>query len=62
MTDVTRLLARQTEWQRTLRHLAWSEKVRMAAKLRPAVIALRRSKRVDPPGAGAGAGDAGAAR
>ena len=58
MNDVTRLLARQAEWQRTLRHLPWSEKVRMAAKLRSAVIALRRSKRVDAPGTGTGDAEA----
>jgi hypothetical protein len=50
MTDVRRILERQVEWQRTLRDLPWPAKVRIAEKLRSAVIALRRSKR----GAGAG--------
>jgi hypothetical protein len=49
MTDVRKMLERRAEWQRTLRDLPWSEKVRMAAKLRSAMIALRRSKRVAPP-------------
>ena len=44
------MLERQAERQRTLRNLPWPEKVRMAAKVRSAVIALRRSKRVTPPG------------
>ena len=44
------MLERQAEWQRTLRNLPWPEKMRMAAKVRSAVIALRRSKRVTPPG------------
>ena len=49
MDDVRRMLERQEEWQKTLRDLPWPEKLRMAAKLRSAVIALRRSKRVAPP-------------
>ena len=46
MTDVRRMLERQAEWQRALRDLSWPEKMRMAAKVRSDVMALRRSKRV----------------
>ncbi len=56
MTDVRRMLERQAERQRTLRNLPWPEKMRMAAKVRSDVIALRRSKRVAP--AGSKEGDA----
>ncbi len=50
MTDVRRMLERQAEWQKTRRDLPWPEKVRIAAKLRSAVLALRRSKRDVPHG------------
>jgi hypothetical protein len=43
MTDVGELLARQAKWQKTLRELPWPEKVRMAARLRDQIAALRRS-------------------
>ena len=33
MSDLSELLQRQAEWQRSLRHLPWPEKLRMAAKL-----------------------------
>jgi len=44
MIDVMALLERQATWQESLRDLSWSEKVRMAEKLRESVVELRRSK------------------
>jgi len=43
MTDVAELLARQAKWQKSLRKLPWPEKVKMAARLRDQVAALRRT-------------------
>ncbi len=43
MTDVAELLARQAKWQKSLRELPWPEKVKMAARLRDQVAALRRT-------------------
>jgi hypothetical protein len=43
MTDVTELLARQAKWQKSLRDLSWPEKVRMVARLRAQIAALRRT-------------------
>ena len=48
MAEIARLLARQTEWQRSLRDLPWPEKVRMAARLRDQILALRRTGPPDP--------------
>ena len=44
MADVASLLARQEQWQESLRHLPWPENVRMAARLRGQIAALRRSR------------------
>jgi hypothetical protein len=43
MSDVATLLARQAKWQKALRDLPWPEKVRMAARLRDQIAALRRT-------------------
>jgi len=51
MYDFLDLLQRQAEWQRSLRHLPWPEKIRMAARLREAVMGLCRLKRTTPDGA-----------
>ncbi len=43
MIELKAILERQGKWQKALRHLPWSEKVRMAATLRDFVVQLRRS-------------------
>jgi hypothetical protein len=60
MTDVRGLLERQADWQRALRRLSWPEMLRMAAKLRCAVLNLHRSKRDAPSGKAEGGGPPGA--
>ncbi len=40
MTDLTDLFRRQAEWQDSLRHLPWPEKLRMAASVRDSVMKL----------------------
>jgi hypothetical protein len=42
MTDRTDIVQRQAAWQRSRRSLSWPEKVRLAAAIRPVVMALRR--------------------
>jgi hypothetical protein len=42
MTNLSVLFRRQEEWQKSLRHLPWAEKLRMAARLRESVAKLRR--------------------
>jgi hypothetical protein len=44
MSEPSDLFRRQAEWQKSLRNLPWPEKIRMAARLRSAVIELRRMK------------------
>lgn len=44
MSDLSTLLKRQAEWQRTLRDISWPEKLRMAARVRDSVIKLRRAE------------------
>ena len=41
MSDISELLRRQTEWQRSLCLLPWPEKIRMAVRLRESVKAMR---------------------
>ena len=41
MSNLSKLFERQARWQESLRHLPWPEKVRMVARLRASVIALR---------------------
>lgn len=48
MIDFSGLFQRQAEWQRSLRHLPWPEKLRMAARLRESVMKLRRLKTSTP--------------
>jgi hypothetical protein len=48
MADPEDLLRRQAEWQKSLARLPWPEKLRMAARLREAVMALRRTKPTRP--------------
>lgn len=48
MIDFSDLFRRQAEWQRSLRHLPWPEKLRMAARLRESVMKLRRLKTSTP--------------
>ena len=43
MNELKTLLDRQAKWQKSLRDLPWSEKVRMAAILRDSVAKLRHS-------------------
>ena len=47
MSDQKERFERQAKWQKSLRELSWPEKVRMAAKLRDSVRALR--TRMKPP-------------
>jgi len=42
MSDVTRLLGRQADWQKSLKDLPWPEKVRIVARLRLQVQHLRK--------------------
>ena len=44
MTDVQRLLARQTEWQKNRATLSWPEKIRMVEAIRDSVVKLGASK------------------
>ncbi len=41
MNEVEKLLERQAAWQRTRADLSWTEKLRLAARLRDAALALR---------------------
>lgn len=43
MTDVQEMLKRQAVWQRSRQSLTWSEKIRMAEKVRESVKQLRAS-------------------
>ena len=48
MFDFQDLFRRQAEWQKSLRHLPWPEKIRMAARLRESILKLRRLKASPP--------------
>ncbi len=41
MDDLERLLERRARWQRSRRNLSWSEKIRIAEKVRDDIVALR---------------------
>jgi len=56
MSDVSTLLKKQSDWQKSLRNLSWPEKLRMAARLREAVLEFRRRKPSSSGGAGGGKG------
>lgn len=43
MNDVADMLQRQAAWQRSRAGLSWTEKVRLAARLRDAALAMRES-------------------
>jgi len=44
MNEIRELLERRAEWQRNRRSLSWSEKVRMAERIRESVLILSRSR------------------
>jgi hypothetical protein len=50
MNEPSERFERQAKWQKSLRELSWPEKVRMAAKLRDAMRALRGSRKPTSPG------------
>jgi hypothetical protein len=50
MTDVERLLERQARWQQAQRALSWSEKIRLAERMRPTLEAFRRLREQGPHG------------
>lgn len=41
MTETERLLERQARWQRERKSLSWSEKIRMAERVRETIERLR---------------------
>ena len=41
MSDTQRLLERQARWQKSRKDLSWSEKVRMAERVRATILKLR---------------------
>lgn len=44
MGELEDLLKRQAEWQRSLRHLSWAEKMRWVERMREGILLLRRSR------------------
>jgi hypothetical protein len=54
MPEPLELLRRQEAWQRSLRKLPWAEKLRMAARVREAVLKMRRPKTTEPTEAASG--------
>jgi len=49
VTDIADLFKRHTRWQKSLKDLSWPEKVRLVARLRLQIIALRRGGPATPP-------------
>ena len=45
MTNVSKLMQRQADWQRQQARLPWAEKIRQAACLRHQITALRTARR-----------------
>ena len=43
MSEVIKLLQRQSAWQKSRKDLSWPEKIRMAEAIRDSVLKLRRS-------------------
>jgi hypothetical protein len=43
MPDLKTMFERQAEWQRSRAKLSWTEKLRLAAKLRDVALSMRRS-------------------
>jgi hypothetical protein len=54
MDDAYELLKRQAEWQKSLRHLPWAEKIRLLARIRHQVIELQRQSSGKKPNTGSG--------
>ena len=42
MSDLATMFERQAEWQRSRAKLSWTEKLRLAAKLRDLALSMRR--------------------
>ncbi len=47
MIDIHQILEKQAVWQRSRRHLSWSEKIRMAERVRDSILPMRATA---PPG------------
>ena len=54
MTEIQALFARQAEWQKRQKALSWAEKIRMAERVREAILRLRASATDHGVGADAG--------
>jgi len=48
MTDIDNLLKRQADWQKSRRHLSWSEKIRLVESLHDAIRQFRHISPVKP--------------
>ncbi len=48
MSNLKTLFERQAEWQRTRAKLTWTEKLRLAAKLRDVALSMRKPARGRP--------------
>ena len=44
MSDTQELLERQARWQKARKNLTWSEKLRMAERVRATILKLRASE------------------
>ncbi len=51
MSDLRTMFERQAEWQRSRAKLSWTEKLRLAAKLRDVALSMRRPVQGRPPAA-----------
>jgi hypothetical protein len=43
MSEIEKLLRKQTEWQKGRKELSWPEKIRMVEAIRDSILALRRT-------------------